>query len=138
MIRSALALSLLISTGAVASAADYSREPEYGWSECGEESVLSYIAKTFAWAERNTFRTGLEIDGIDAVEETPVGYDRPGYIDRIYCKAQAWISDGSSEPLYYMIARPLGFAGYGRAVYFCLPQYDRWHVHGASCRSLKP
>jgi hypothetical protein len=138
MIRSALALSLLIGIGAVASAADYRDEPDYGWSECEEDSVLAYIGKTFAWAERNTFRTGLEIAGFEDIRETPVHYDRPGYIDRIYCRADAWISDGSSEPVFYMIARPLGFAGYGRAVYFCLPQYDRWHVHGASCRSLKP
>lgn len=140
MIRSLLALAAFLGLAAAASAADANRdEPPLPPSICDDPRVLKHIAERFAWAEHNTWRTGLALVDFDQVDvQTSRVLARPGLVDRVYCRARAYLSDGTTEPVYYVIAHPLGFAGFGRGVEFCLPHYDRWRVHGAACRSLRP
>lgn len=139
MIRSLLALAALLVLATAADAADADLPPLPVASICDDPRVLHHIAERFAWAEHNTWRTGLEVTDFDQVDFQAGPAAEPiGLVDRAYCRARAYISDGTTEPVYYVIAHPLGFAGFGSGVEFCLPHYDRWHVYGAACRSLKP
>lgn len=65
----------------------------------------------------------------------PQREDRP--IERRYCYAQAALSSGHTRDIWYLIERPMGFAGIGSNVEFCVSGFDRWHVYGGRCRVLR-
>ncbi len=144
MIRFArlLLASMLALSGAVvaASAADpvAVRIDEPGI--CGNEKVLSKITHRFRHQVRNVPRLP-QVDIVDfyRISETryqPSHAERP--IDRRYCHATAALSDGHSRDVWYLIERPMGFAGIGSNVEFCVSGFDRWNVYNSRCRVLRP
>jgi len=64
----------------------------------------------------------------------PETYD----IDRHYCSATVIMSDGSSHPATYIVARNQGFAAIGGfRVSFCVEGYDNWLIRDNDCRALR-
>ena len=107
---------------------------------CAHQAVLGKITSRFR--HQVTHVPHLPQVGIDDfyhVSESlylPQREDRP--VERRYCHAKAALSDGRSRDIYYLIERPMGFAGVGSNVEFCVSGFDRWNVYGARCRSVRP
>lgn len=135
-----LALSLALAGGVLtASAADpvSVRIDEPGI--CGNGRVLDRISNRFRHQVRHVpHLPQVDIVDFHRIKESrhlPKAEKRP--IDRRYCHATVALSDGHSRDVWYLIERPLGFAGVGSNVEFCVAGFDRWHVYGGRCRSLR-
>lgn len=107
---------------------------------CGKSAVLNRIADRFAYQVRHVPhlpQVGIvDFHRIGETRHLPqIKGERP--IDRRYCHAQAVLSDGYSRDIWYLIERPMGFAGIGSNVEFCVSGFDRWHVYGGRCRVLR-
>jgi hypothetical protein len=106
---------------------------------CGSDKVLGTISKRFRHQVTHVPHLP-QVDILDYwnVRETrhlPQAEDRP--IDRRYCHARAALSDGGNRDIWYLIERPMGFAGIGSNVEFCVAGFDRWNVYGGHCRVLR-
>lgn len=107
---------------------------------CGNAKVLNRITERFRYQVRNVPHLP-QVDILDfrRIGETrylpQIGDERP--IERRYCHARAALSDGLNRDVWYLIERPLGFAGFGSNVEFCVAGFDRWHVYGGRCRALR-
>ena len=105
---------------------------------CGSDKVLNRITHGFRHQVRHV--PGLpQVDIIDFYGPRETRFlaqreDRP--IERRYCRATATLSDGRSRTVWYLIERPMGFAGIGSNVEFCVSGFDRWNVYGGRCRVL--
>lgn len=58
-------------------------------------------------------------------------------IARRYCGATARLSDGRKRYVWYLIENPMGYAGVGNNVEFCVTGFDRWYVYSGRCRVLR-
>lgn len=127
-------------TALPASAADmvvgvYAQQPD----ACGDSRVLDRIASRFDYQVRHV--PNLPLVGIQqfyrlgAVRYLPAHENRP--IERRYCRGLVELSDGKSRDIFYLIENPMGFAGLGSNVEFCVPGFDRWYVYGGACRVLR-
>jgi len=60
-------------------------------------------------------------------------------VGRQFCHAVAVMSDGSRHDMWYLIARPWGFAGIPGTdnVEFCISGLDPWHVYGKDCSTIR-
>ena len=136
-----LALTLALAGGAVpASAADVVAVRIDDPGVCGNDRVLSRITHRF----RHQVRHVPHLPQVDIVdfyrvkERRYLPQAKPRQpIERRYCHAKAALSDGRSRDVWYLIERPMGFAGIGSNVEFCVSGFDRWHVYGGRCRSLQ-
>ena len=137
MIRAVLALSFLLGLGASANAG-YLRYPAAP-PDCGAPGILNRISEKFQWAESITWRTYLRIGSFDAIRELGTGpQNHPSFLPHRHCQANAWLTNGETERIYYTITSGTGLAGVRADVEFCIDKYDRWHVYGAHCRSVRP
>lgn len=104
---------------------------------CHDPAMLNRIISRFAWADRNTWHTGLRILRIDSPGES-VGVPYPqSPVPRRYCTARGFLSNGTETGVFYLIEGGLGFAGLGPHLEFCLSAFDPWHVYGGWCRTLR-
>jgi len=107
---------------------------------CGHSAVLGKISSKFRHQVRHVPNLPqVDIDDFYRVSESrylPQRQDRP--IDRRYCHAKVALSDGRSRDIWYLIERPMGFAGVGSNVEFCVSGFDRWFVHGGRCLAVRP
>lgn len=107
---------------------------------CGHSAVLGKITSRFRHQVKHVPHLPLvDIDDFYHIGESrylPQREDRP--IERRYCHAKVALSDGRSRDIYYLIEKPMGFAGVGSNVEFCVSGFDRWNVYGARCRSVRP
>ena len=78
------------------------------------------------------------IQAFDGISQDAVKANGPSWIDRRYCTATAWLSNGKSSEVVYLIEATQGFASIGWNVQSCLPGYDRWRIYDAWCRSIRP
>ena len=105
---------------------------------CGHDRVLNRIVDRFAYQVRhvpNLPDVGiLDFYQVTEVRYEPQGENRP--IERRYCRATVALSDGDSRTVRYLIERPMGFAGIGSNVEFCVAGFDRWYVYNGRCRVL--
>ena len=107
--------------------------------ECNEPYVLGLIAEKFAHQDRYILRTGLAIDRIDGIRQQKLKLGTPGFIDRRYCGATAWLSNGRPSELVYVIEGPmLGPFSLRWGVQSCLPRFDPYRVYSADCRAIRP
>ena len=106
---------------------------------CGHDRVLNRIVDRFAYQVRhvpNLPDVGiLDFYQVTEVRYEPQGENRP--IERRYCRATVALSDGDSRTVRYLIERPMGFAGIGSNVEFCVAGFDRWYVYNGRCRVLR-
>lgn len=107
---------------------------------CGKDTVLSRITSRFRYQVRHVPNLPqVEILDFYRIGETrhlpQIIDERP--IDRRYCHARVALSDGNDRDIWYLIERPMGFAGFGSNVEFCVSGFDRWHVYGGRCRTVR-
>lgn len=117
--------------------------PAHAWGRgylplCDERRVVASIQEKFSYADRKTFHWGVGIDSVTDIREAPEIVINDSLIARRYCHGTAWLSDGRSAEVVYLIESKQGFASLGWRVQSCLPAYDPWHVYGDWCRSIKP
>ena len=105
---------------------------------CDTPQVLGRIAEKFAYADAHILYTGLGIARIDRVRESLWKVGGPSLIDRRYCRATAWMTDGRKQEVIYLIEAGQGFASMGWNVESCLPSFDPWRVYDGWCRSIRP
>ena len=142
-----LTTCLFVSIAGVATPADYGRAPapvapSHGYGvlpACDEPGVLARISEKFAYQDARVTRAGLAIARIDGVHQHGLRAGGPSLIDRRYCGATAWLSNGGSSEVVYLIETPrLGTFSVGWSVESCLPSYDPYRVYDARCRSIRP
>lgn len=105
---------------------------------CDEPGVLAQVQKRIAYGSPRVLGYHLDIEAFDAIAQDAVKANGPSWINRRYCTATAWLSNGKSSEVVYLIEATQGFAGVGYKVQSCLPGYDRWRVYDAWCRSIRP
>lgn len=106
---------------------------------CDAPGVIASISRRFDHQDANIVYSGVTIASIGGVRERAYKAGTPGLIDRRYCGATAWLSNGRRSEVVYLIEGPgTGFAGFGWHVESCLPGHDPYHVYDARCRSLRP
>lgn len=108
---------------------------------CGKDAVLNRIASRFRHQVLHVPNLpNVGIADFHRVSETKyqpkIAGERP--IDRRYCHAKADLTDGRTRDVWYVIERPMGFAGIGSNVEFCVSGFDRWNVYDGRCRVLRP
>jgi hypothetical protein len=106
--------------------------------DCGSPSVLAKVRAKVAYGAPRVLGYHLSIEGIDGIYQDDVDAYGAGLIDRRYCSATAWLSNGKQSEVVYLIESAQGFASIGWNVESCLPGYDRWRVYDAWCRSIRP
>jgi hypothetical protein len=111
-----------------------------GWvPPCDSHEVIAKIKEKFAYAERNTFHWGVNIEKVTAIYESPQVIRMPkSWINRRYCSGTAWMSDGTRSKVVFLIESRQGFASIGYKVESCLPGYDPWNTYDGYCRSIQP
>lgn len=140
--RLLLAATLAFSGGlGIAQAAD----PLMAYSEtpgiCGNKAVLNRIASRFSYQVQHVpHLPQVAIDDFRNITQTryvpKITDHKP--IERLYCQAQAAMNDGRSHDIWYVVEQPMGFAGFGSNVEFCVAGFDRWKVYDGRCRVLRP
>lgn len=127
-------------TGTMANAADlvagvYASDP----GACADSRVLGRISERFRYQVRNV----PNLPDVAIVDFSRIGQTRylpkreKWPVERRYCHARVSLSDGRSRRVWYLIEHPLGFAGIGSNVEFCVSGFDRWHVYNGNCRVLR-
>lgn len=142
------AIALILSVTSMAGAADLIAPGPYAAagpaSPCAEDSNLKAIERRFRIQAREVHhRPNLRIDAITGFHEhrfLPKDEEHRA-VARLYCHANAHMSDGHTRKLWYLIEYGAGFAGFGLAfgdnVEFCLSGLDRWNVYDGHCRVLR-
>jgi hypothetical protein len=134
----ALAL-LTASLPRAADAADLIGVYPYDPGVCANDKVLDKIVSRFAHQVRHVPNLPLvDIVAFDRIRENryePVSEKWP--IERLYCQAHVALTDNRSRDIWYLIETPLGFAGVGSNVEFCVQGFDRWYVYGSNCGILR-
>ena len=136
-------------TGPVAAADVYgvTQQPVVGYQghkanplpACDDPAVVARIPERFAYQDARITLTGLTISGVDNIMQTGLKAGGPGLIDRRYCGATAWLSNGQTSDVYYIIEGPkVGFASIGWHTESCLPGFDPYRVYDARCRTVRP
>lgn len=119
-------------------AADQVVYSEPGTSLCQDQRYLSKITDRFSYQVRHVPNLPAvaisDFNLIQQVRYEPVAERHP--IARLYCKANASLSDGQQRPIWYLIEGRMGFAGIGDNVEFCVAGFDRWMVYNGACRVL--
>jgi hypothetical protein len=106
---------------------------------CDEPSVLARISEKFAYQDRHITFTGLAIDRIGDIRERALKTGGPSLTDFRYCSATAWLSNGRTSEVVYLIEGPMkGPFSIGSNVESCLPDFDPYRVYDARCRSIRP
>jgi hypothetical protein len=105
---------------------------------CDEPRVLNQVQRRIAYGSTRVLGYHLAIESFDAINQNAIKADGASWIDRRYCTAKAWLSNGKSSEVVYLIEATQGFAGIGYKVQSCLPRYDRWRIYDAWCRSIRP
>jgi len=107
--------------------------------DCADPSVLGRIQARFGYQVRHVPNLpDVRIDGFRKVHQhryLPARDNRP--IARRYCGATAALSNGRDRYVWYLIENPMGFAGHGSNVEFCVTGFDRWYVYSGRCRVLR-
>lgn len=150
-----IALATLSFTGMVAGAADYygpSSPPQDPASEkrvyfshnsepriptCEDSSVKNAVKRQIA-AAIPLYYDDRRIDDMLKIRQSGYWVGRPSPLARRYCHAQAILSDGSHQTLYYQVTEHSGFLGLSWGVDACLQGLDRWRVFDGNCRRVRP
>lgn len=108
---------------------------------CGNDAVLKRIASRFSYQVQHVPHLAqVAITDFRNISETryepQIASQKP--IERLYCQAQADMNDGRSHSVWYVVEQPMGFAGIGGNVEFCVAGFDRWNVYDGRCRVLRP
>lgn len=110
----------------------------YRGSACGDADVVGFIRSNFHYKAENYLKANIIIADVFDIRQRRLELrDETRPVEREYCRATAITSDGQKRPLWYLIERSFGFAGFGSNIEYCLSGLDPWYVHGAECASLR-
>jgi hypothetical protein len=105
---------------------------------CESPAVLAKVQRKIAYGSPRVLGYHLAIEQIEGIEQDDIDALGKSLIDRRYCSATAWLSNGKKSEVVYLIEASQGFASIGYNVESCLPSYDRWRVYDEWCRSIRP
>ncbi|MDX5593936.1 cytoplasmic protein [Pseudovibrio sp. SPO723] len=148
------ALPLLLAATASGQAADYSGAPtqqdptsdqrvylslngDPRIPRCDASSVQKAIKKQIA-AAIPLYYNDRRIDEIRHIHQSGYWLANPSPLARRYCNAEAVLTDGSHQRLYYQVTEHAGFLGISWNVNACLLGLDRWRVYDGNCRRVRP
>lgn len=107
--------------------------------ECDDPGILSRIRSKFDHQVRHVpHLPGVAITDFRRIHQhryLPAREKWP--IARRYCGATAQLSDGRERYVWFLIENPMGYAGIGNNVEFCVTGFDRWYVYSGRCRVLR-
>jgi hypothetical protein len=105
--------------------------------DCADPGVLKDVARKFSAQDAVLIKSGLAIVGIERTRQTRFK-DGPSLTDVRYCTGVAWLSNGRSSEVVYIIEGPMkGPFSLGWAVESCLPGFDPFRVYDGNCRSIR-
>ncbi|WP_439528911.1 cytoplasmic protein [Pannonibacter sp.] len=104
---------------------------------CDSPAVQSAVAGRVASADA-LYYGGRTITVIDRIAETAYKANGISPLARRFCTGIATLSDGSRHTVHYALVQHGGFVGLSWGVDACLNGLDRWYVHDASCRTVRP
>lgn len=136
MIRIAIGLFALIMLAPPASA--YPSWWRGSLPDCAAPRVLSKVQAKIAYGAPRVLGYDLSIEAFESINQVAANEYGEGWIDRRYCSATAWLSNGKSSKVVYLIEATQGFASIGWNVESCLPGYDPWRVYDRWCRAIRP
>jgi len=128
-----------------AAAADYGYAPAYRGTvysdipACDDVSVGARVIEKFSYQDSHIIHSGVAISSLSDPHQTGVGTPWQGRIERRFCSATAWLSDGKKAEAVYEIEGPhLAAFSVGWHVESCVAGHDPWRVYDALCRSIRP
>ncbi|MCF6321964.1 MAG: hypothetical protein L3J32_09380 [Rhizobiaceae bacterium] len=104
---------------------------------CTNTGVLEKVVKRYNKADSNLWQKGVRMNAINGAREHTVNPLYESAIDRRYCRAKAYLSNGQHYTVYFLIERGMGLAGTGWGVEYCLRGSDKWYAYGSGCRVLR-
>jgi hypothetical protein len=140
MFRIVIGFAFAALLAAPATAADYWRDGSAvpGLPSCDSPDVVAQVAGKATHPSLPAWDAVVLIDHMGAVRQTGLKAWGRSLINRRYCHARAWLSNGRRSEVVYLIEADQGFAGVGWHVESCLPPYDPYRVYGAWCRAIRP
>ena len=104
---------------------------------CGDAKVLAKITERYNWADRHTWKRGIELDAVVRTSQRLLQAGDDRQINRRYCRGHAVLSNGRHRAVNYLISQRQGFASLTWNVEFCVIGSDRWKSYSGSCRVLR-
>lgn len=104
---------------------------------CDSPAVQSAVAGRIASADA-LYYAGRTITVIDRIAEGAYKANGISPLARRFCTGIATLSDGSRHTVHYALVEHSSFIGVSWGVDACLNGLDRWYVHDASCRTVRP
>lgn len=104
---------------------------------CEAPSVQAAVGGSLA-RQADYSGTSHTITGLDQVMELASHTNGVSPLARRYCAGLARLTDGSQHKIYYKLVEHAGFVGISWNVEACFAPFDRWHVYGASCSTVRP
>jgi hypothetical protein len=104
---------------------------------CSEATVHARIVKRFNLADRTQWHRGTRLKYIRQASERAYNIYPDSQINRRYCRGKAYMSDGRSRRVHFLIEQHMGLASFGWDVEYCLKGSDYWHAYGGWCRVLR-
>lgn len=105
---------------------------------CESPWVLDYIRERYQRKFKSYAKTDLLI--VDIRHPTlrhERERDEEHRVGRQYCHATVVMTDRKKRDLFYLLEYPWGYAGQLTHVEFCIPGFDRWHVYGKQCSTVR-
>ncbi|SHM28936.1 hypothetical protein [Roseibium suaedae] len=141
--RTLLAAALCLGAATPISGALAADAPYYGPADtsrlpaCEAASVQAAVGGRLA-QEAHYSGNPHTVTGLDGVRELANHTNGISPLERRYCTGLARLTDGSQHTVYYKLEEYAGFVGLSWNVEACLASFDRWHVYGASCSTVRP
>ena len=105
---------------------------------CDDKFVLRHIERRTPIETRAQSHHPLTITHFEHPRQTQYA-PRGGrnQIGQRFCRVRATFSDHKKRAIFYVVETPMGFAGVGHNVTYCIAGLDPWYVHGHHCSSLR-
>ncbi len=104
---------------------------------CEADKVHEQIISRFNQADRTLWGSGIRLRSISNSHEHAYNIYPDSPINRRYCQAKAWMSDGRARVMHFVIEQGMGLAGFKWGVEYCLKGSDRWLAYNGWCRVLR-
>ncbi|MCP4184940.1 MAG: hypothetical protein GY761_16755 [Hyphomicrobiales bacterium] len=104
---------------------------------CSEATVHARIVKRFNQADRTLWHRGTRLKHIRQASERAYNIYPSSQINRRYCRGKAYMSNGRTRRVHFLIEQHMGLASFGWGVEYCLKGSDYWHAYGGWCRVLR-
>ena len=127
-----IAAGLLVTSQSVSNAQYFNALPS-----CGEASVHARIVERFNQADRTQWHRGTRLKYIRQASERAYNIYPDSRINRRYCRGKAYMSDGRTRRVHFLIEQHMGLASFGWGVEYCMKGSDYWHAYGGWCRVLR-